>query len=71
MLALLLSVVGSTPSFDVSTANITVIEGQNTVLPCSIDDLGEHKVSGKSGRTYDGRRREMPLMCSNVENRHT
>lgn len=33
------------PSFDVPIVNITVVAGKTAVLPCSIDSLGDFKVS--------------------------
>ena len=36
---------GLEPSFDVPIINVTVEEGATAVLPCSVDFLGDHKVS--------------------------
>jgi len=33
------------PSFDVPLVNVTVVAGQSIVLQCSIDNLGNYKVS--------------------------
>ncbi|XP_053406303.1 limbic system-associated membrane protein-like [Mercenaria mercenaria] len=38
-------VFGLEPSFDVPVVNVTVQEGKVAVLPCSVDNLGEHKVA--------------------------
>lgn len=33
------------PSFDRSSENVTVVIGNEAVLPCFINNLGDHKVS--------------------------
>jgi len=38
-------VIASEPSFDVPLVNVTVVAGQSIVLQCSIDNLGNYKVS--------------------------
>ena len=38
------SVLGLEPTFDVPIVNVTVVQGQTAVLPCSIDYLGKYKV---------------------------
>ena len=45
MLLFFILVFGLEPSFDVPIINVTVQEGDTAVLPCSVDFLGEHKVS--------------------------
>src|SRR6218665_1264674 len=32
------------PVFDIPVANVTVVEGQTALLPCSIEHLGKYKV---------------------------
>ena len=39
------SVLATGPSFDVPIVNVTVVAGQTAVLPCSINRIGEYKVS--------------------------
>jgi len=38
---------GLEPSFDVAVVNVTVVVGQTAVLPCSIEFLGNFKVTQK------------------------
>lgn len=32
------------PTFDVPVVNVTVVQGAEAVLPCTVDNLGDHKV---------------------------
>lgn len=39
------------PMFDIPMANVTIVEGQTALLPCSVDHLGSYKVYTLSSLT--------------------
>ncbi|KAJ8304910.1 hypothetical protein KUTeg_018493, partial [Tegillarca granosa] len=37
-------IIATDPTFDVPVVNVTVVQGAEAVLPCTVDNLGDHKV---------------------------